>query len=130
MSNTATCGVSGQIRATASMPARLCGWCEGASGASAAISSRMPGSMRAGPAKRVPPCTTRWPTAAILPAARYDDPVKDIRQDRRVTVASGIERRGPIVDPELRDETGADILDPALKRLRKHLVVKRELDRG
>ncbi len=44
--------------------ARLCGSCNGASGTSACNSASNGGVTRAGRKWRIPPCTTRWPSAA------------------------------------------------------------------
>jgi len=62
VSKQATCGTPGARSATASMAARLCGWCSGASGSSSRRPASTSGVMRTGAAWRGPPCTTRWPT--------------------------------------------------------------------
>ena len=46
-------------------PARLCGWCNGASGSSSASCASTSAPMRTGCVKRVPPWTMRWPTATM-----------------------------------------------------------------
>ena len=48
VSKQATCGMSGSISAASRIGARLCGWCSGASGASAVSRARMAASMRTG----------------------------------------------------------------------------------
>ena len=53
----------GERRARASMPARQPGWCSGARDVSACSSARSASSTAAATSCRLPPCTTRWPTA-------------------------------------------------------------------
>lgn len=63
VSNTATCGTPGKASRATRTPARFTGLCSGASGASSSMAAITPSSTSTASRKRVPPCTTRCPTA-------------------------------------------------------------------
>ena len=114
----------GSARAAAAMPARLCGWCSGASGTSARSRAITASSTSTGAARSGPPCTTRWPTAATRrPRQHAVQPVDDDAERRaRGCPApspssqrwSASTRAGGVLRGEAR--RGADALDLAGER--------------
>src|SRR5579875_532781 len=67
VSKQATAGTSGRTARVASRACRDGAWCNGARSPRARSSRSTAASTRTGPAKRVPPWTTRWPTASTAP---------------------------------------------------------------
>ena len=63
VSNTATCGSSGNARRATSIPSALTGLCSGASTDRSRIAASTASLISTGAEKRSPPCTTRWATA-------------------------------------------------------------------
>ncbi len=68
VSKQATCGSDGSSSRRRRMGPRLCGWCSGASGTNVCSRARTASSIGTGPAKTVPPCTTRCATPASAPS--------------------------------------------------------------
>ena len=79
VSNAATCGRSGSAARTAEIAASDRGWWSGASGDSASMAAMAASSSTTGATNRVPPWTTRCPTAA---GAAH--PAIGVRDDRGV----------------------------------------------
>src|SRR5574337_748664 len=90
VSKHATCGTSGNSSCKFLISATSAGWCAGASTARASSSANTSASIRTGLSKRVPPCTTRCPTAARrTPGCRSRSSASSQRTASPMSAAAG-----------------------------------------